>query len=494
MKTLFKTTKLLAIFALLISIVTISGCTNTDDDISNEDTIVYDMIGIDWSFYNERAAEFITLTARGDFNMAVAMFNETILQGFGVDGLQAAWEEIISLAGAFIEIHEIENVEADGYFISGVIMRHEHFGFGWNIIFSEDGIITGLSSGGTIPLSSLIANNEHTATVIQRDKFTDYHIIVGEETNFPLSGILSMPNNITGQVPAVVLVHGTGASDMNGVPAAIPHSPNQPFRDIAEYLASNGIAVIRYDKRTHTHGARMFEEYGGSFTVMQETIEDAILAANILKNDPRIDENRIFIIGHSMGGMLAPRIHAEGGDFAGLIFFAGSPRFLLDISATQNIMMLEAMLENAEDSAERDALLALIEDIPLQMRAQIDGMLQLSDEEARYIFIPELGVSVYYILDMYRNPVPVFLEKATVPILVMQPENDLQVLADVDFALYKELLAGRDNVTFKLYEGLNHIFMTAASENIADALLDWEIPDNVDAQVLADIVAWIKGQ
>ena len=494
MKTLFKATKLLAIFVLMISMAAISGCTNTDDDIPNEDAVVSYMTGIDWDFYNERAAEFITLTARGDFNMAAAMFNETILQEFGVNGLQAAWEEIISLAGEFIEVHETVNVEADGYFISGVIMRHENFGFGWNFVFSEDGIITGLSSGGTIPLSGLTANNERTATVIQRDGFTDYNVIVGEKTNFPLNGILSMPNNTTGQVPAVVLVHGTGASDMNGVPAAIPHSPNQPFRDIAEYLAANGIAVLRYDKRTHTHGGRIYEEYGGSFTVMQETVEDAVLAANILRSDPRIDENRVFIIGHSMGGMLAPRIHAEGGDFAGLIFFAGSPRFLLDISVTQNIMMIEAMLENVEDDEEREALLALIQDIPIQMRAQIDGMLQLSDEEARDIFVPELGVSVYYILDMYRNPAPLFLEKATVPILVMQPEKDMQVLADVDFALYKELLTGRGNVTFKLFEGLNHIFMTTTAENITDTLLDWEIPNNVDTQVLASIVEWIKGQ
>jgi len=324
--------------------------------------------------------------------------------------------------------------------------------------------------------------------------FTDSPVIIGEATSFPLNGILSIPNNVAEQVPAVVLVHGTGASDMNGVPAALPHTPNQPFRDIAEYLASNGIAVIRYDKRTYTHGLGMFEAYGGSLTVMQETIEDAILAANMLRNDPRIDENRIFIIGHSMGGMLAPRIHAEGGDFAGLIIFAGSPRFLLDISATQSIMMLEAMLAVTEDDAERKALQALVEDIPAQMSAQINAMLALSDEEAKDMFIPELGASVYYILDMYRNPVEVFLEKATVPILVMQPANDLQVLVDIDFALYKELLADRDNVTFKLYEGLNHVFMTATADNMADVLLDWEIPDTVDAQVLADIVTWIKGQ
>jgi hypothetical protein len=177
------------------------------------------------------------------------------------------------------------------------------------------------------------SNDDNTEVVgedVQSEGFTDIPVIVGEGTDFPLNGILSMPDNVSGKIPAVVLVHGSGPQDMDET-----IFENKPFRDIAEHLASNEIAVIRYDKRTFAHGAKAVQTFGGGLSVWEETIEDAILAAEMLRSDPRIDENRVFIIGHSLGGMLAPRIHAEGGNFAGLILLAGSPRFLLDISKNQ---------------------------------------------------------------------------------------------------------------------------------------------------------------
>ena len=156
-------------------------------------------------------------------------------------------------------------------------------------------------------------SGQTTGGSIQHEGFTDYPIIIGEGTDFPLAGLLSMPNNAAGTVPAVVIVAGSGPHDMDA------STVGSPYRDIAEFLAANGIAVIRYDKRTFTHGERMVQELGGSMTVWEESVEDAILAAELLRADSRIDENRVYIIGHSLGGMLAPRIHVAGGDFAGLI-------------------------------------------------------------------------------------------------------------------------------------------------------------------------------
>ena len=107
-----------------------------------------------------------------------------------------------------------------------------------------------------------------------------------------------------------------------------------PFKDLAEGLARHNIASIRYDKRTFIHGLKLIREK--EVTVKKETIEDAILATELLRNDSRIDNERIFIVGHSMGGMLAPRIDAEGGNYKGLILLAGSPRKLEEILIDQN--------------------------------------------------------------------------------------------------------------------------------------------------------------
>jgi len=442
--------------------------------------------GTNWDFYNELATEFITAWASGDFDTAAAMFSDEMTQGFGAEGLRGAWDEITALVGDFVEIHSIENGEHGGYFISGVIMIHEESGFGWNVVFSEDGIINGLSSGGPIPLSQLMVNayNLHPFTVTERDGFTDYTVILGESTDFPLNAIMSIPDGIDEPVPAVVIVHGSGAHDMDGT-----ISGNKPYRDIAEFLAANGIAVIRHDKRNFAYGVRLVEELGGNFTVWHEAIEDAILAAELLRADPRIDENRVFIIGHSLGGILAPRIHLLGGDFAGLILMAATPRNLLDLFIEQLTTSVYASVEEGLiGEAEKEEALAQL----AELSELFDSIADMSPEEARETHIPALASSAYYWKDMLIHSFADFAENVTVPILVMQGGSDFQVLPDVDFVLLQEIFAGHGDVTFKLYDGLNHMFMHTAAMNFVQHAESMQRQGYIDTQVLHDIADWIR--
>jgi len=303
-------------------------------------------------------------------------------------------------------------------------------------------------------------------------------VLIGEGTEWELHGKLTIPRNADSTVPAVVLVHGSGAHDMDET-----IFDNKPFRDIAEYLSSNGIAVIRYNKRTLTYGQKLSQMEINDFTVFEETIEDAILATEILKADPRIDENRVYIIGHSLGGMLAPRIHEMGGDYAGLIILAGSPRFLLDISRDQ----VTALASTIEDEDERAELL----ETHRLMMDEFEMTLSMSDDEIQNTVFEILGDMAFYWKDLYLNPIPASLENANVPILVMQPDDDVQVLTDVDFALYKEVLAGRPDVTFKLYPGLNHLFMPSTGRDISEIFDEYRIKSSFDSFVLRDIVEWV---
>ena len=314
--------------------------------------------------------------------------------------------------------------------------------------------------------------------VIKHEGFTDYPVVIGEGTDYPLHGILSMPDNTADKVPAVVLVHGSGPQDMDET-----IYENKPFLDIAEYLASRGIAVIRYDKRTLVYGAELVQKYGGSLTVNEETVEDAVLAANLLKSNPRIDENKVFIIGHSLGGMLASRIHAEGGNFAGIILLAGSPRSLLDISYDQQMAYINEM----PDSEEKTTALSQME----QYDVQVEALMSLSGDDAKNVPMPG-GISFYYYKEMDEHPVSMYLKSITAPFIVLQGSKDFQVYADKDFIMWQELLEGRANVTFKLYEGLNHLFMASTGKNITEFQEEYKVPSHVDAQVLADIAEWIK--
>ena len=133
--------------------------------------------------------------------------------------------------------------------------------------------------------------------------------IIGENAEYPLNGLLTLPDDLSHKVPAVVLVHGSGASNMDEKVMKLT-----PFKDLAEGLAERGIASLRYDKRTFAHPLKFGRLE--SPTVKEETIDDAVLAVRMLKRDPRIDAGRVYLLGHSMGAMLAPRIDAEGADAA----------------------------------------------------------------------------------------------------------------------------------------------------------------------------------
>ena len=87
-------------------------------------------------------------------------------------------------------------------------------------------------------------------------------IIVGEGTEYPLNGLLTLPDDISKPVPAVVMVHGSGPSNLDERVMQIT-----PFKDLAEGLAKRGIASIRYDKRTFAHSKKLMKNLGKEMTV-----------------------------------------------------------------------------------------------------------------------------------------------------------------------------------------------------------------------------------
>lgn len=305
------------------------------------------------------------------------------------------------------------------------------------------------------------------------------NIVIGKGTKYPLKGILTLPDDVSTPVPAVVLVHGSGSSNMDEKVGKLT-----PFKDLAEGLASHGIASIRYDKRSYAHGFKMLMDKSQPITVKTETIEDAVTAADILKADSRIDSGKVFIAGHSMGGMLAPRIDAEGGDFCGLIIMAGTPRRLEEVLVEQTQEAMAEMNPLVKKLAARS--------IDKLIR-KFDGMYDLTDEQAKKIKVGN-GTTLYYFKNLGQPTVADYLNKCHKPMLIMQGEKDFQVKAEVDFALYKEILKGRQNVTFKLYENLNHAFVNSIYNSISKAKQEYNTEQHIGENVIADIANWIKQQ
>lgn len=300
-------------------------------------------------------------------------------------------------------------------------------------------------------------------------------IVLNAGGKYPLNGLLTLPEG-DGPFPAAVLVHGSGSSNMDEKVGKMT-----PFRDLAEGLASQGIACVRYDKRSFAHGLKMLRDKRLMITVKEETIDDAISALNLLKADPRINPDQVFLIGHSMGAMLAPRIDAEGGDCRGLVLLAGTPRKLEEV--------LKDQVE--EQLSQMPALLRKLSGKRMhQLIAQFDGMYELSDEEAKTKKIGG-GTTVYYFKEMGEHPAGAYLKNLEKPLLVMQGGKDFQAKADVDYRGYQDLLAGKPTVTFRLFEELNHCFVPAICTDISKAKKEYSTERHIGPEVITQIARWI---
>ncbi|MCL2718392.1 MAG: lysophospholipase [Lachnospiraceae bacterium] len=302
-------------------------------------------------------------------------------------------------------------------------------------------------------------------------------IVVGNGSEFPLNGMLTIPGVGNAPFPAVVFVHGSGSSDMDSKAYAV-----RPFKDFAEGLAKHGIASIRHDKRSFVHARKMMKQKI-MITVKEEAIEDALLAADILRNDSRIDSNRIFIAGISMGGLLVPRIDEEGDNFAGLILLAAPARRL-------EVLMKEQM-ENPDLKKPGGLLGWIMKKQTNKLFAKLDNLYEISDEEAKIITFMG-GTTAFYFKDMGRKQARNYLEGKTKPILIMHGDGDFQVSTERDFNEYKRILKGHPDATFKLYPGLNHLFMPVVCKGIKSPKEEYSKPQHVANYVIDDMASWIK--
>ena len=298
-------------------------------------------------------------------------------------------------------------------------------------------------------------------------------IIVGAGTEYPLNGMLTLPDAPEGKLPAVVFVHGSGASNMDEKVFALT-----PFRDLAEGLAARGIASVRYDKRTFVYGKQMKTQ---TVTAREETIEDAILAAELLRRDARIDPEAVFIVGHSMGAMLAPRIDAEGGAFRGLVLMAGSPYRM------EEIVVRQLKQAGGGKGGVMGAVVKLEDRI---FSKKFDGLYELTDEEAKKKKFAG-STSLYYFKEMGRKTAADYLLETEKPVLILQGGKDFQVLPEVDLARFQELLADRPNVEYRLYDELNHLFVKGIYNDIRKAGKEYKTEQHIGPEVMDDIASFI---
>jgi dienelactone hydrolase len=285
-----------------------------------------------------------------------------------------------------------------------------------------------------------------------------------------LPGTLTLPAG-TGPFPVIVLVQGSGPNDRDET-----IGPNKVFADLATGLAAKGVATLRYDKRTNIHPETMPKD----FTIDDEVTNDAALAIELMEKTPGIDGKRVFVLGHSLGGYIAPRIAQRTKGLAGVILMAGSTLPLAEKIVEQMTYIAKIDGTVSDDEARE------IE----QAKATAKRIGELAKGAAAQAGEMPIGAPASYWKDLGTYDAPATAGTLKLPILVLQGERDYQV-TKADYAGWQKALGKKKTAKLILYQKLSHLFIAGEGPSTPE---EYDKPGHVDEQVVADIASWISAR
>jgi uncharacterized protein len=268
-------------------------------------------------------------------------------------------------------------------------------------------------------------------------------------------GTMALPGAATG----AVLLSGGGPFDRDET-----SGPNKPLRDLAVGLAGRGIATLRFDKLSH-RGAP------ATLTMTTEYVPHALAAVRALR---AAGTERVFVLGHSMGGKIAPRVAAAEPGLAGLVIMAGDAEPMH--RAAVRVARYLAALHPGEETA---ALAATIE----RQAAELEAPDLPAAEPMMF------GFSGAYWADVLAYDPVATAAALDLPMLIAQGGRDYQVTVADDLALWRAGLDGRPDVTFRVFEDANHLFFSGTGPSGPE---EYAVPGHVDPTVITAVADWIE--
>ncbi|GIL25090.1 alpha/beta hydrolase family protein [Actinocatenispora comari] len=302
---------------------------------------------------------------------------------------------------------------------------------------------------------------------VEPGRFSEYEVSLGTgELTVP--GTMSVPRE---QTPGagVVLLAGGGPFDRDET-----SGPNKPLKDLAWGLASRGATVVRFDKPTHTH--RDFAA-APDLTMTKEYVPHALDAIDLLRRHRSVDPERVFVLGHSMGGKIAPAIAAAAPTVAGLIIMAGDTQ-PMQHAAVRVVEHLADMLPDQVPPAAVETF--------RQQAALVDSAALTSSTPATDL---PFGLPAPYWLEL-RDYDPVSIAAGLdVPMLILQGGRDYQVTIADDLVGWRTGLAAHPRTDIRVYDADDHLFFPGTEPSTPAG---YQTPQHVDPAVVADIARWIE--
>lgn len=409
-------------------------------------------INISNSFLDEMSA--------GKFMEAHAFFDVTLKEKVTPENLKTIWGQITTNLGNLESIDGASNNVQGEYQVVILAGKFTKGNLAFQFAFNKEQKLVGFK---ILPGKPSITFNLPGYADTTRYK---EQLITVSSGKYNLPAMLTIPKDSV-KVPIVIFVHGSGPSDMD---ATIGNQ--KPFKDMSVGLSSKGIATLRYVKRTVLYG----NEFAKAFTTKEEVTDDALAMIEFAKTIPQVDPQQIYIFGHSLGGMLAPRIATLNPDLKGIILAAAPSRKLQDISIEQNNYLFSLQKDTTKEG--QVGLANAIKELNITKT--------ITDKNLPADSLV-LGLPAAYWADLNAMNQVDLAKKLKVRTFIIQGGNDFQVSTQ-DFNLWVAGLKGRKNVDSKLYPMLNHLFSFSSEKgNISQ----YQEPLHVDQPVIDDLVSWI---
>lgn len=404
-----------------------------------------------------KTRELVFCLQRHDFTGASRDFDAGMRIAMPPPSFETMWSALEKTQGLVKDVEQVDIGQDQGYWITIATTRFTRGRLGVKVVYNQKSEVAGL-----FIVPPVEATTWQAPSYVRVAALEERSVSVGAAPSLP--GILAVPKT-GGPFPAVVLVHGSGRSDADEHVGGV-----RVFKDLAGGLASRGVAVLRYDKRT-------LHAPAGIVTEKEEVLDGAAAALELLRHTAGVDASRLFVIGHSQGGYWAPRIAETNPDVAGIVIMAGPSRPFQDMLLEQYRYLSSLTPDNA-------SLAALAVEAQKFKRIVDDRALR----PERVVAVPGGGeaTGAYFLFQRAYDPLAT-VARLRARVEVLQGERDYQVRV-TDFDAWKRALSGKTGADFHLYPALNHLFVAGTG---TPSPAEYEREGHVEEAVIRDIAAFV---
>lgn len=405
------------------------------------------------------AREMLIELQKGEAALYARYASDELLKAVPADQVAGIWNQLESQLGKAAPelVDPIENQMGETLQIIQPI-KFGVMSLAFICVFSKESKLTGIAfqpfQAETSP-----SDSEKKAPYDHPEKYQEEDITLASGT-FTISGTLTTPKQANSNT-LVVFVSGSGPNDRHSTVG-----PNRPHQDMARGLAGLGISTLRFDKRTFS-AARQIQEEGLDITIDVEVVDDAVAAIEFAQKTGKY--TKIIVLGHSLGGMLAPRI-ASRSQVSGIIIMAGNSRPL-------EVLIVEQFEKLLDGNPSKDQILNDLQEKVANLDRLVSGE-KLTDDE-----LPLGQPAAYWKSLRAYNQVETAKSLST-PLLILQGEADYQVTMD-DFNGWKQALPQATTIS---YPNLDHLMRPSNSKIGMEAYADQVF---VSEQVIQDIAGWV---